>query len=501
MELLHPDPPAAEASLVLELSLPMLGASMLWRHPALAGRRRPRPVAESWVWLDTAGRRLAGRNLALRDPARGPRRLCVLMPPDGFRLPGMPAAPDTVFPPGNEPEGLEDTPLETLARWSGRLQSAPADEAGVALQLRCGRIEAGASGAELARLTLTGPPAAVLALGTALAEAVPLLPVTASLDEAARALAAGVPARPIRRGAPDLGGANTPDDALSLAIAHLTEVLLAQAPLAQAGSGPEGVHQLRVAARRLRSCLKLFRKSHHGPELQALENELRTLAGGLTDAREWDVFLGGLGADLSAAVGKERRWLRLLRAAGRRRQEAYDSLAAMLEGPGFRCLVWRALRLAALRDWEAAPEARNAPLRPWAAQKLQKRRRRLKKDARSIEDASDAALHELRLEAKKLRYASELFAPLWPGRTAKRFLKRLSALQEALGLSNDAVVARERVASLAGPGGAPTWAIGLAEGWALAAAQDMRPRALKTWRRFARRDPFWAGDLPSKDAP
>jgi CHAD domain-containing protein len=505
----HGAPLDADA-LTLELELPVAGAALLWRHAALAGRPRPRPVTERWVWLDTPDRRLCDRNLALRDAPRGPRRLCPLMPPEGFRLPGTVAGPEVVLPAGGEPDGLDDAALETLARWSGRLQSSGAEAGGVSMQLRIGRIEAGASGLEVARLTLWGPASAVLALGTALAETLPLLPAVASLDETARALALGEPPRMIRRGAPDLGSAATPDEALSLAISHLAEVLLAHAPMARVDAGPTGVHQLRVAARRLRSCLKLFRRTHSGAELEALESGVREVARGLTDAREWDVFLDGLAAELSAVLGSEPRWNRLVRAAQQRRQAAYESVGRMLAGTEFRGLVWCAMKLAALRGWDAAPTAREAPLRPWAAALLAKRGRRLKKDARHIEVASDTALHDLRLEAKKLRYAAELFAPLWPGRTARRYLRRLSALQEALGLSNDAVVARQRVAALssgrraeadasaASSATASAWAIGLAEGWALAAGREMRPEALKAWRRFARSTSFWRDDLPPK---
>ena len=73
---------------------------------------------------------------------------------------------------------------------------------------------------------------------------------------------------------------------------------------------------------------------------------------------------------------------------------------------------------------------------------LDKRWRKLREGGEGIGDHSFEALHELRLEAKRLRYAAELFAPLWGGKAARRFLKRLAALQEALGTVNDAAVAR-----------------------------------------------------------
>ncbi|MFC3125733.1 CHAD domain-containing protein [Pseudoroseomonas globiformis] len=475
--------------------MPAAGAALVWRHKALASRTRPRSTAESWIWLDTPDKRLRDAGLALRAPSKGPRRVCPLMPAIGFRLPGEATGPQTELPAGAVPEAVEGAVLETVARYAGRHQWSRADATGVALRLQVGRIEGGTGGSAVAQLSLTGPRRAVVELAQNLAADLPLLPAHASLDELAQAQALGAAPRHRRRGPPDLGDTGNPAEALALALAHLTEVLLAQAPEARAEAGPAGVHQLRVAARRLRSCLKQFRRSFSGPALEALNSGLGDLARGLTDAREWDVFLGGLGAELGAALGQDQRWSRLLRQAEMQRLEAYGALRVLLEGPAFRHVVWQAVRLASLREWDASAGLNEAPLRPWAASLLQKRRKAMKKLARDIENATDESLHDLRLEAKKLRYAAELFAPLWPGRATRRFQKRLAFLQDALGLSNDAVVARARVASLKG---APAWAIGLAEGWSLAAAQDMRPRAIEAWHGFKKQDSFWSEDVSDR---
>jgi CHAD domain-containing protein len=98
----------------------------------------------------------------------------------------------------------------------------------------------------------------------------------------------------------------------------------------------------------------------------------------------------------------------------------------------------------------------------------------------------------LRLEAKRLRYAAELFAPLWGGKAARRFLKRLSALQEALGTVNDAAVARGLLAALDG-GGAPAWAAGAVEGFAAARVGPARQSALSRWDDLVAAKAFWDG--------
>lgn len=478
-------------TLRLDLTLPTESLPAFWRHAALAGAPRPRSKAERWAWLDTAQGGLAKAGLALRELPQGSRRLCRMAPPPGFCLPGSPPATAELLPAGTPPPEAGGAALQPFAHYVGRLQLRTAVAGGIAMQLRSGTVTAGSAARPIALLELEGPPGAVLDLIAALAADLPLLPSTSGLDAMALSPQGGEEASSGgRRGPPDLGTAETAADALALAIAHLTDVLLTYAPLARPENGPEAVHQLRVAARRLRSCLRLFRPALDGPALRALDASLRDFARALGEAREWDVFLSELGAEVSAALGPDRRWARLLRAAEARRRTAYEALCGMLDGPAFRQMVWQAVRLAALRDWSTKAEAEPPPLRMLAAGLLTKRRRRLLKDGRGMETLSDEALHEVRLEAKRLRYAAELFAPLWPGRPARRFLKRVAALQQALGLANDTVTARALVASLGS--GAPAWAIGLTEGWALASSRGVRQAALPAWRRFTKLEPFWS---------
>src|SRR5690606_22423989 len=112
--------------------------------------------------------------------------------------------------------------------------------------------------APASRLTLTGPAPAVLETMQALAAELPLLPARAALAEEGRALARGEAPRPRRLGPPVLDPGQTVEEALLLAMGHLAEVMLWHAPAARAGTTPEGVHQMRVAIRRLRSLLKAF---------------------------------------------------------------------------------------------------------------------------------------------------------------------------------------------------------------------------------------------------
>jgi CHAD domain-containing protein len=336
-----------------------------------------------------------------------------------------------------------------------------------------------------------------MALARRLAADLPILPPAMALAEEGRALARAEAPRPRRRGPPDLGAARSVEEALIAAIGHLLEVMLAQAPLCRADAGPEGVHQMRVALRRLRSVLKAFKPAAHCPSVAAFDDGLKALAQDLGTARDLDVFLRGIGAEASVAMAGERRVAQLLRAVEGRRAAAYAALRARLEGPGFRTLVLDGMALILQRPWHAAAaaspdqeEALAERLTAFAARLLDKRWHRLCAEGESIHHLDEEALHELRLTGKRLRYAAELFAPLWPGKAARRFLKRLSALQEELGLANDAAVARGIVAGLGGA--APAWAVGALEGFAVARVAGARRRGLEAWEDLMVAKTFWS---------
>ncbi|MEI6160474.1 MAG: CHAD domain-containing protein, partial [Roseococcus sp.] len=238
--------------------------------------------------------------------------------------------------------------------------------------------------------------------------------------------------------------------------------------------------------RRLRSLLKLFRPVVDGPGWREWDAQLRDLAQALGAARDWDVFLLGIGPGTLAALEGDSRIKRLLGAATRERDSAYAALAAFLDSADFRRTIWLGLQLGQIRPSAVLEQ----PLAPFAAELLRKRWKRLKKGGAAMEELDSSALHEMRLDAKRLRYAAEPFAALCPGRAAKRFTKRLAELQEALGLANDATVARHLAARLAGRG-AGEFAIGTVTGFAAGRAEGSRIAAIAAWKALRKVGSFW----------
>jgi len=202
-----------------------------------------------------------------------------------------------------------------------------------------------------------------------------------------------------------------------------------------ASRNPGALHQARVALRRLRSALSIF-KPMIGDAGADLGEGLRWLASALGDARNLDVLLertspGPLQDRLVVA-----------------RDAAYDHVGDALSLPHARRLMLDLAEWTAGDVWLNAAGSKvdgNQPARVFAAEALSRFLRKVKKDGRGLAEADDQARHGVRKDAKKLRYAAEFFASLFKRkgerRRHKRFVAALEALQDQLGALNDLATA------------------------------------------------------------
>ena len=145
-----------------------------------------------------------------------------------------------------------------------------------------------------------------------------------------------------------------------------------------------------------------------------------------------------------------------------------------------------------LRDRRWKPKIMSAPITGFAAEILDAYHGKARKLAENIDalDASD--LHRLRIRVKKLRYATEFFASLWPGRPLRRYLAALKELQQGLGTWHDAVVAADLFARLAaGERSARAFAATPAGRWHAKRERALRGEVGGLWGRLAKRRRFW----------
>ncbi|HTG48604.1 MAG TPA: CHAD domain-containing protein [Actinomycetota bacterium] len=256
-------------------------------------------------------------------------------------------------------------------------------------------------------------------------------------------------------------------------------------PAARAGRDPEGVHRMRVATRRLRSDLRTFEGVLDADWAESLRTELRWVARALGGSRESDVLRARLGERLAAprAIGPDPA--EPIRAALRREADAAaDVLRAALASD--RYVALRARLEAAAADPRFGPE-RDLPAMRALAPRVHRRFRALRREVRAAGSRpSDAALHAIRIRAKRARYAAEALAPVG-GPDVVRFAAAAKRLQAVLGAHQDAVAAADWLAAWADGTGGRAAGIELAR--RLAAAERLeaaaaRERWAPAWRRL-----------------
>jgi CHAD domain-containing protein len=481
----------------LELGLNPDDAARLPRLASLAPLRsakaRSRPVRI--VWHDSPDRALAQQGLALAE--QRPLWRLERLRPDGQSWP--PGAPAPVLASGRSPSALGMTlpdPVIPVAAFEGRAASLAlaAEQGPITVTLLNGTVRAVAAEHRICRARFEGEADAVQTMAVAVAGEVRLAVPRASLAAEACALATGVAPPPRRLGAPELPSGLSAAEAFAHVVGHLTDVIVHFAPAAADGrEGPEPVHQMRVAVRRLRSAIKVFRRAVRCPEVDAADAGLKALAARLAPTRDWDVFVTETSAAAARAFPDETRLRRLLAAAERRRRACHDELRGFLGSIDFNRLGIELACLAA-QDWqithpEVGSNESTAPLEEFAASVLDKRLKRLADVDDDIASLEPSALHAIRLSAKRLRYAAEIFAPLYPGKATSRFISRLGRLQDRLGALNDGAVAAHLLEEL--PSGNHAFATGLILGFIGAHSAETRGRIARTWLKFHRLEPFW----------
>ena len=129
-----------------------------------------------------------------------------------------------------------------------------------------GTVRAVATECRISRVRLEGAADAVQPLAIALVGELRLAVPRASLAAEAFAVASGLEPSPRREGAPELPAGLSVAEAFAHVVGHLGDVILYFAPKAADGrDGPEPVHQMRVAVRRLRSAIKVFQSAVSSP--------------------------------------------------------------------------------------------------------------------------------------------------------------------------------------------------------------------------------------------
>ncbi|MFP4359919.1 MAG: CHAD domain-containing protein [Alphaproteobacteria bacterium] len=293
------------------------------------------------------------------------------------------------------------------------------------------------------------------------------------------------------------------DDAVGDALGHILDGVFhqiwANLDAAYDGRDPEGVHQLRVAVRRLRSALTLFKPVLAAERRAALNDEARWAMGQLGPVRDRDVFATEMLPPVAQARPNDAALAALRATAEDARERAYGELRGAMASARWTRLVLTLARWIHARGWydeaDAATQLALAePLGAFADRVLAKRAKAVKKSGKNFAELDAEHRHEVRKDLKKLRYAAEFLRGLYPEKPTKRYLKRLSALQDAFGHLNDTATAERLLGALIDPSEPRlAEARGLVLGWYGHAAAGAAAELVADWEDFVAAEPFWRG--------
>ncbi|MGY1601940.1 CYTH and CHAD domain-containing protein [Geodermatophilus sp. SYSU D00815] len=253
----------------------------------------------------------------------------------------------------------------------------------------------------------------------------------------------------------------------------------------------EGVHDLRVACRRLRSILAAYRPVLARQHTDGIRDELRWLGQEFSGARDAEVAL----EHLRGLVREQPVELVLGPVAARLQQEEVKDHA---KGTADATRTLRSERYLALRDRLDALVAEppftgeaDQPAAPVLRAVLARTVRRLRRDVRSARSAEEQAardhlLHETRKAAKRVRYTAEVAAPVL-GTAVADLVGVMKELQDVLGERQDTVVTRaecRRLGLAAYAAGENAWTYGRLEALEEARADRAEREFWASWPAY-----------------
>jgi inorganic triphosphatase YgiF len=210
-------------------------------------------------------------------------------------------------------------------------------------------------------------------------------------------------------------------------------------PLVASGLNSAALHQARVAMRRLRSALTLFRPVLTDSDFTRLRSDLSWFTDQLGDARNLDVILAARPEEGGRPDPALRRQL-----LGQRK-DAYGRVQGALAERRLPSLILDLVAWSEVGDWRRK-EAAKQPIGAFAEARLDRAWKRVRKQGKALGALCVEDRHRLRIEMKKLRYATEFFESLAPRKSRsgqKLFTGHLRELQELLGDLNDIETRRQ----------------------------------------------------------
>lgn len=492
----------------LKLSLPAHALAALRRHPLIsAAPRVGRAVTLDNTYYDTAELTLKAHKVAVRTRRQG-RKWLQTVKCAAVSSGGLSHRPEWEGPYGGafDFSAVDDADTaKLLARHHSRLEPVfttrfrrethrytPREGVDILLMIDAGQVLARTRETPICELELElveGSPLDLLELACTLARDLPLIPNDVSKAERGYRLFLDQPELPARS-VPSLlkPGEDVLDAFGKLAFGCLRQWQANAHAIAEGRDGPEFVHQLRVALRRLRSLLRLFAPALPDGFAAEWNARLRDNANLMGEARNLDVLhdelLAPVCADELVDEKTDIAGLLVLARAARdgARRTALNNLHASSQG--LLILEFTAALHRLAQQGGPHPE----PIKRFAATQLRRLRKRARRRFEACAELEPTTLHALRIAMKQLRYGTEFFAPLCRRKALESYLASLGKVQAVLGFLNDIDIARPRLGSFADGRRALDCAVAFVLGWHAPRYAEYRSQVLADVRPL-----LWGG--------
>jgi triphosphatase len=329
----------------------------------------------------------------------------------------------------------------------------------MALSVDRGTIDTGKRSRPLCEIELElerGNAAELFEAARKLSQALPARLAVKSKSERGYEIIDGKEQQPLKAQPVDLpAGVSARDGFKMIGFACLKQIVCNEPALLK--GDPEGVHQMRVGLRRLRAAMSLFTALLSDAQSEAIKSELKWLTGELGPARELEVLLNRVIAPIKRRGRRWRGMPSLSKELAERRNAALARARDAVQSARFRALTidiaaWLQAGLWTNPQDDLVADQGNVPIEIFASEQLARRWRKVRKKGKLLAQLDQPSRHKLRIQAKKLRYATEFFVGLYAGKRSSRrrheFLSALERLQDGLGDLNDISVHEKRITEL-----------------------------------------------------
>ncbi len=336
-----------------------------------------------------------------------------------------------------------------------------------------------------------GTPADLFGLAQALSTQAPLrLSFKTKAERGFEAISGEAPKR-IKANPVMLKRRMTGAQAFQIIGASCLQHLMANEAIVRAASEADAVHQMRVALRRLRAAITLFKNVVEDEQRGQIKAELKWMANVLGEARDLDVYITTVLEPARDQHGNDESYRQLLTEYRERRNQAYRTVQETIPSPRFANGILETAAWIQAGGWlqdkgKLARRRRDQPVAELAEEELGRRWKKIIKRGRNLVELDPEERHQVRIEIKKLRYATEFFESLFKGGGAKKkkraALNTLEALQETLGELNDIAVGSHMD---------PSAAAEAIHQHQIARVDELLDGARAQYQELARLEPFW----------